>query len=288
MGRKKNPENNYFHEGVEKAILDYNVAETQYDRDRLFRIIYPALSKIAQVYYNKIKPTYVNGEPLEIQMNCICYLTERLDKIKQGKGKAFSYMTVCAKNYYIQQNMFAYANLNKVKNTSELPEGFDMVDVQTDRLDEMEKSSNLLNAFAQYLETNIELISTPASRKSKPIINKVIDMIKNIDNIENFNRRDIMNGLVLIDGMKIDRHYVTTVFNRLTIHYQTFKKEFNKTGESIEFWNKNSLTKEESEFCIKHYKSNNRKTGIIALAKKFGVDDYAVRRELRKAGIASI
>ena len=49
MGRKKNPNKNYFDEKVEQAIAEYNIATTQLERDKLFVIIYPAISKIAEV-----------------------------------------------------------------------------------------------------------------------------------------------------------------------------------------------------------------------------------------------
>lgn len=290
MGRKKsaNSLSNYFDESVENAIQLYNESKSQDEKDRLFRIIYPALSKIAEVFYNKVKPTYVFGEPWEIQMDCISYLTERLDKIKIGKGKGFSYMTVCARNYYIQQNMFAYAKVGKVINSSELPETFDMVDIVTDRLDEMEVSANLLNAFADYLQENIEHFSSTATRKGKPVLQAVIDLIRNIDNIDNFNRRDIMNNLTEIDGLKIDRHYITVMFNRITTHYEIFKREWLKTGKSIPFWNKSSLTPEEIDFCINNYQPIHRTFGIVGLAKRFGVEQYEVRKELYKVGLASI
>ena len=290
MGRKKsaNSLSNYFDESVEEAIQLYNIAKTQDERDRLFRKIYPALSKIAEVFYNKVKPTYVDGEPMEIQMDCIAYLTERLDKIQTGKGKGFSYMTVCARNYYIQQNMFAYAKVGKVMNSSELPETFDMVDIVTDRTEEMEVSANLLNAFADYLQENIEHFSSTASRKSKPVLQAVIDLIRNIETLDNFNRRDIMNNLTEIDGLKIDRHYITVVFNRITTHYEIFKREWLKTGKSIPFWTKSNLTPEEIEFCINNYTPIHRKLGIVGLAKKFGVEQYEVRKELSKVGLACV
>lgn len=288
MGRKKNPENNYFHEGIEQAILEYNVAKTQDEKDRLFRIIYPAISKVAQVFYNKVKPTYMDGEPMDIQMDCISYLTERLHRIKEGKGKAFSYMTVCARNYYIQQNVLAYAKVGKVINSSELPETFDMVDIVSDRTEEMEASADLLNAFCDYLEEHIDELAIATSRKSKPVLKAVINLIRDIDNVQNFNRRDIMNSLTEIDGLKIDRHYITVVFNRITTHYEIFKREWLKTGKPIPFWNKNHLTQEEIDFCVQNYTPIHRKLGIIGLAKKFGVEQYEVRKELSKVGLASI
>ena len=82
MKRKKSANNQYFNESVEQAIQLYNASETQLERDKHFLIIYPAISKIAEVYYNKIKPEYMDGEMNEIMMDCNCYLSERLFRIK--------------------------------------------------------------------------------------------------------------------------------------------------------------------------------------------------------------
>lgn len=288
MGRKKsaNSLSNYFDESIEEAIQLYNIASTQDERDKLFRKIYPALSKIAQVFYNKVKPTYIDGEPMEIQMDCISYLTERLDKIKTGKGKGFSYMTVCARNYYIQQNMFAYAKVGKVINSSELPETFDMVDIVTDRVEEMEDSAKLLAAFVDYMDENKEKFVT--SKKGSIVVQAVIDFLRDVDSIEDFNRRNIMNDLTEINGYKVDRHYITKLFNRLQVHFSAFSREWKRTGKSIPFWDKDVLTEEEIKYCIENYIPNKGGNSIVGLSKRFSVEEYIIRKELYKAGLASI
>ena len=289
MGRKKNPNSvsNYFNESVEEAIQLYNKAETQNERDRLFRVIYPAIYKIAEVMYNKVKPTYMDGEMLDIMMDCTAYLTERMYRIKSGKGKAFSYMTVCARNYYIFHNMRAYSGVKKVLNFNTMPDDYDAPDIDDNRVEEMEESAKLLNAFADYLERNDELLSSESSRKSRPVIKAVVDLIRNIDSIENFNRRDIMNGLTEIDGLQVDRHYITKVFNKLTIHYNMFRKDWDK-GIVLDAYVRDRLTPEEIQYCIENYTPIHRKHGVIGLSKLFGVDEYEIRKHLNKAGLASI
>jgi len=108
MPKPKNPNNQYFHSGVEDAIHQYNVSTDESEKNKLFRIIYPALAKIAEVWYNKIKPTYVELPMEDLQADCLCFLVQKMHMVKEGKGKAFSYLTVTARNYYIQQNMIAY------------------------------------------------------------------------------------------------------------------------------------------------------------------------------------
>lgn len=288
MPRKKNPNNNYFHEGIEEAILLYNKSESELERNRLFTLIYPALAKISEVMYNKIKPTYVNEDTASLMMDCTAFLAERLHMIREGKGKAFSYMTVTARNFYIQANMIAYKKVNKVVSLDYVNENWDINDVSDNRVDEMEESAKLLNAFADYLEENKDKFSSGLARKSLPVINEVIRLIREIDSIEDFNRRKIMNDLTEIDGLKIDRHYITKTFNKLEIHYIKFKKNWIETKTKMPFLDKNDLTPEQINYCIQNYKPNNMNFGAATFAKKFGVEEYTVRKELYKANLTSI
>jgi hypothetical protein len=288
MGRKKNPNSvsNYFNESVEEAIQLYNSAETQLERDKLFRIIYPAIYKIAEVMYNKVKPTYMDGEILDIMMDCTCYLTERLHRIKTGKGKAFSYMTVCARNYYIFHNSRAYTGTKKTLKLDYLNENWDIADDDSNRVEEMETSAKLLSAFVDYMdEHRARFVNT---KKGTIVVAAVIDFLRDVDSIEDFNRRNIMNDFTEINGYKVDRHYITKVFNRLQMHFTVFSREWFKTGKSIPFWDKDELTEEEIKFCIENYVPNKGGYSIVGLSKKFNVDEYTIRKELYIAGLASI
>jgi hypothetical protein len=287
MPRKKNPNSasNYFNESVEEAIKLYNKAETQTERDRLFRVIYPAIYKIAEVMYNKIKPTYMDGEMLDIMMDCTSYLSERMCRIKEGKGKAFSYFTVCARNYYIFHNMRGYTGTKKTLKLDYLNENWDIADDSSKRLEEMEISAKLLHAFVDYMAENKDrFVST---KKGNIVVAAVIDFLRDIDSIEDFNRRNIMNDLTEINGYKIDRHYITKVFNRLQMHFSVFSKEWLKTGKPIPFWDKAELTEEEVKFCVENYTPNKGGLSIVGLSKKFNVEEYTIRKELYKAGLAA-
>jgi phage host-nuclease inhibitor protein Gam len=289
MPRKKNPANNYFHEGIEEAIQLYNKAESELERNRLFTIIYPALAKISEVYYNKIKPIYIEGEPLNIQMDCTAYLSERLFRIKAGKGKAFSYFTICAKNYYIFWNQKGYKDVQKTLSLDLLNENWDIADDSPERLQEIEHTSGLLNAFADYLEANKDKLTTAAARKFVPVIEEVIRLMRNVDSIEDFNRRTIMNNLTEINGVKVDRHYITKVFNRISSHYDTFRKEWDKNEKAIKYLDKEELTPEEIQYCIENYNPlRSRKHSVAGFARTFGVDEYTVRKQLSQVGLCTI
>ena len=289
MPRKKSPSNQYFNESVEQAIQLYNASQTQLERDRHFRIIYPAIYKIAEVYYNKIKPVYMEGEALEIMMDCTCYLSERLFRIKEGKGKAFSYMTVCARNYYIFHNQRGYTGTKKTLKLDHLNENWDIADDSPERAAEIEHTTGLLLAFADYLESNDDGITTAAARKFKPVLKEIIKLMRDVDSIEDFNRRELMNSLTTIDGKHVDRHYITKVFNRISSHYDTFRKEWDKSGKAIPYLHKTELTEEEIQFCIENYNPlYNRKFSVSGFARMFGVDEYTTRKQLAATGICKV
>jgi hypothetical protein len=287
MPRKKNPNSvsNYFNDSVEEAIQLYNKAETQTERDNLFRIIYPAIYKIAEVMYNKVKPTYMDGDILEIMMDCTSYLTERMYRITVGKGKAFSYFTVCARNFYIFHNQRAYTGTKKTLKLDYLNENWDIADETSDRVEEMETSAKLLHAFVDYMDENRDRFVN--TKKGNIVVAAVIDFLRDVDSIQDFNRRNIMNDLTEINGYKVDRHYITKVFNRLQMHFSVFSKEWLKTGKSIPFWDKDELTPEEVKFCVENYTPNKGGLSIVGLSKKFNVEEYTIRKELFKAGLAA-
>jgi hypothetical protein len=236
--------------------------------------------------YNKVKPTYMDGEMLDIMMDCTAYLTERMYRIKEGKGKAFSYFTVCARNYYIFHNSRAYTGTKKTLKLDYLNENWDIADDTSKRTEEMEDSAKLFHAFVDYIdEHKAKFVNT---KKGNVVVSALVEFLRDVDSIEDFNRRNIMNDLTEINGYKVDRHYVTKVFNRLQMHYNVFSREWLKSGQSIPFWDKDELTPEEIKFCVENYVPHKGGYSVVGLSKKFNVDEYTVRKELYIAGLTSI
>jgi hypothetical protein len=222
---------------------------------------------------------------LDIMMDCTCFLSERMNKIKEGKGKAFSYFTVCARNYYIFHNSRAYTGTKKTIKLDYLNENWDIADDSSNRLEEMEISAKLLHAFVDYMAENKDRFVN--TKKGNIVVAAVVDFLRDVDSIEDFNRRNIMNDLTEINGYKVDRHYITKVFNRLQMHFSVFSKEWLKTGKPIPFWDKAELTEEEVKFCVENYTPNKGGLSIVGLSKKFNVEEYTIRKELYKAGLAA-
>ena len=143
--------------------------------------------------------------------------------------------------------------------------------------------AHLLHSFATYIKENVN--SLFISNKSRQILMDIVELIADIDSIEDFNHRNIMNSLHEKRKKLVDRHLVTKVTNKLATHYVKFKSHYDKTGEILPFEEKSDLTEEEIQYCVNNYIPADRKLGIIAFSKKFSVDQYVIRKHLHNHGI---
>lgn len=274
MPRKKNPNNNYFNQSVEDAILAFNQSTDDRERNKLFSIIYPALCKIAQVWRNKIKPTYIDLPDDELEADCVTYLLEKLNKIQKGKGKAFSYLTVTAKNYYILNNQYAYKKRLKGYSLDAMPETFDVEEEISDRVDEMEWNGTLFDTFLEYVNENFD--SMFPAQKQKVFAIPFFQKIKSFQFADEINRRSILNELAKETG--IERGIVTKHLNKISSYYATFKTYFETYGIKPKFKEKLFLTKEDEDYIKKNYKHYSKHNGLNGISRKLGIK-YEVLKE---------
>jgi hypothetical protein len=286
MARPKNPNNQYFNPTVEQAILDYNATESTSERNKLYTIIYPALSKVSEVYYNKVKPRYMEGDAISIQLDCICYLTDRLYHIKEGKGKAFSYMSVSARNYYIFNNDVAYKKLLKVLPMPEETDKFDMVDDGYIRTSEKELATTLLEEFTEYIKENANKMVKRAPQTE--YIQLVIKLIEEIDTIEDFRPRILVQQLKKMSpNGKVSQPSVTRLLNTLELHYIQFKKHWLKYGTSMPYMDREEMTQEQIKYVVDNYVPHHPKYGYVGLSKALAIDVRVLMRYLKKLELAT-
>ena len=104
MPRKKN-QKRYFTEDTENAIIEYNLTNDQLVKDKIYRErIQFAFAKLAEIVYNKWKFTYFDDDPKDVMSEVVAFMIEKIHMYKAGKGKAFSYFTIVARNYLILNN----------------------------------------------------------------------------------------------------------------------------------------------------------------------------------------
>jgi hypothetical protein len=113
MPRKKKSKQ-YFTIDTEKAIIEYNKSDNTDERNKIYveGIKYP-FEKLAENILNTFKFSYFDVSKEDVQMEVISNLIEKIHMFQEGKGKAFSYFSIVAKNYLILKNNGNYKRYTK-------------------------------------------------------------------------------------------------------------------------------------------------------------------------------
>ena len=104
MPRKKT-QRQYFTKDTEDAIILYNKTENKLNKDKIYKDhIQKSFEKLAEIVYNKWKFTYFDDDPQDVMAEVVAFMIEKIHMYQEGKGKAFSYFTIVARNYLILNN----------------------------------------------------------------------------------------------------------------------------------------------------------------------------------------
>jgi hypothetical protein len=274
MPRKKNPDNNYFNQAVEDAVCVYLNSTNQREKENAFRIMYPALQKIAEVWHNKLKISYHDTDSIDMQMNCVAHIVEKMHMFNCGTGtKAFSYFSVMAKFFYMIENNKNYKYFQRYTPMSYMAVTFDTPN--TDVRDEKARESKmLLEAFIMYLELNIERI-IPKERY-RPVGTYLIEFLNNFEKVEDINRRKMVNEMASAKGMP-SRNHITKIMNNLTAQFNLFRKQWISGNTSLNYIEKTTLSREEKMLIKKTFKKDTVMLGVTKLAKELGVTEPVLR-----------
>ena len=111
---KKKTKNYYFDQITENAIIRYNKS----DDVALKNIIYNehisyAFDKLAENIIHTFKFYYFDVPIEQVKHEVVSFLVLNMHKFQEGKGKAFSYFSIVAKNYLILHNNNNYKKMKK-------------------------------------------------------------------------------------------------------------------------------------------------------------------------------
>ena len=216
-GRNKK-EKIYFSKATEEAIVLYNKEEDVNIRNNIYenKIRY-SFEKLVENIFNTFKFTYFDNSPLEIQRETVSHLVINMHKFQAGKGKAFSYFSIVAKNYLIFHNNTNYKRFNQHVDISETP-GESSVCLQTeDAHHKNVQTQELMKLLMNYWEKNISKIFN--KEKDLNIAYAVIELFSGCDRLETFNKKTLYLYIREISGCKTQQ--VTKVINKMK-SYQSF------------------------------------------------------------------
>ena len=225
MGRKR--KNYYFTDVTEKAIIRYNNEERPAMRNRIYNDhIKHAFDKLCENIIHTFKFYYFDVSSEQVKHEVVSFLVMNMHKFKEGKGKAFSYFSIVAKNYLILHNNKNYKHykshdkmevLDYSNNLRESQDSHDVANFNREYVDQM----------LEYWEENLSNIF----RRQKDILvaDAVLEMFRRRQNIENFNKKALYILIREMTGSKTQ--HITRIVNVMKKFNMNLMKEFTDTGQ---------------------------------------------------------
>tara|TARA_A100001201_G_scaffold133066_1_gene120023 strand:+ start:557 stop:1342 length:786 start_codon:yes stop_codon:yes gene_type:complete len=227
-GRKPSKKQ-YFTYITDEAIHAYNAEPSYAKRNKIFSefINYP-FNKLVENIYHTFRFSYFDVPYEDIKAEVVAFLTEKIGKFKAGKGKAFSYFSIVAKNYLIIQNNANYA---KMKQRADL----NVVDDSRNLGGEMalsehqESLRDFTNQWCDWYDTNLNKVFT--NKRDIIVADTIVELFRMRDNIENFNKKALYILIRERTGLKTQN--ITKVINVMKRDYAKMWTIYNKSGHII-------------------------------------------------------
>jgi hypothetical protein len=224
--RKKKTKNYYFHQGTEKAIIRYNNSDDPVLKNIIYNEhIAAAFDKLAENIIHTFKFYYFDVGSEEVKHEVVSFLVMNMHKFKEGKGKAFSYFSIVAKNYLILNNNKNY-KMGKIHSEMKVLDWKRNIMGENTTSETAEKSVLFVGELHRFWDANL----TNIFRRDKDI--RVADAVLHIfrikENIENFNKKALY---ILIREMTgSNTQHITRIINVMKKYNKRLQHEFDKYG----------------------------------------------------------
>ena len=223
---KKKKSRQYFTESTERAIIRYNNSDNEILRNKIYQehIEYP-FQKLAENIIHTFKFYYFDVPSEDVKHEVVSFLVMNMHKFKAGKGKAFSYFSIVAKNYLILHNN---NNYKKMKQHEKL----DVLDFkrslssESSQVENAEANSEFTELMLNYWDNNLNNVFK--RKKDIRVADSVLELFRRRQNIENFNKKALY---ILIREMTgSNTQHITRVVNVMKKYISEMQKEFFSTG----------------------------------------------------------
>ena len=223
---RKRTKRMYFTQDTEDAIILYNKEPKKIVRDKIYkeRIQY-AFDKLAENVLNTFKFSYFDVPKEDVQKEVVSQLIEKIHMFKEGKGKAFSYFSIVAKNYLILNNNKNYKRYKKTDLLSQMPQTWNPENdfYQSEQGDEYSEFKELM---LEYWDKNLTIVFT--KKRDIQIADAILELFRRSQYVENFNKKHLY--LLIREMTDCKTHYITKVVNVMKQHQKKILNEYLEYG----------------------------------------------------------
>ena len=216
----------YFGQVTEDAIIEYNKETDPIIRNQIYNeSIQAPFDKLAENIIHTFKFYYFDVPSEEVKHEVVSFLVMNMHKFQEGKGKAFSYFSIVAKNYLILHNN---NNYKKMKNQDQI----DVLDYKRNVMSEV-KGEQVKDYYEVFFEEMLtywddNLMELFKRKKDLNVADSVIYLFKHRQNIENFNKKALY--ILIRERTGSNTQHITRVINQMKKQYFKMQKMFQASG----------------------------------------------------------
>ena len=157
----------------------------------------------------------MDGSHSDVKSEVVSFILQKLPKYTQDKGKAFSYFSIVAKNYLIQNNNKNYKRLTKKAAVNH-------IDWQRNVTNEIVKES-VLSTIKDFMNQFVERYTNQVEDRfrmdrDKAIAYAVLELFRTRENIETYNKKALYILIREMTGAKTQ--YITKVVKQIKKEYE--------------------------------------------------------------------
>ena len=217
----------YFTQETENAIIKYNKSDDPIERNSIYKeeIQYP-FEKLAENVLNTFKFSYFDVPKQDVMMEVVSVLIQKIHMFKEGKGKAFSYFSIVAKNYLILNNNSNYKRYKRTDLMSQMPETWNPENdfYESEQGHEFNEFKELM---LKYWDKNLTKVFT--KKRDIQIADAILELFRRSQFIENFNKKHLY--LLIREMTDCKTHYITKVVNVMKEHQKKMLNDYLDYGE---------------------------------------------------------
>ena len=216
----------YFGQVTEDAIIEYNKETDPIIRNQIYNeSIQAPFDKLAENIIHTFKFYYFDVPSEEVKHEVVSFLVMNMHKFQEGKGKAFSYFSIVAKNYLILHNN---NNYKKMKNQDQI----DVLDYKRNVMSEV-KGEQVKDYYEVFFEEMLtywddNLMELFKRKKDLNVADSVIYLFKHRQDIENFNKKALY--ILIRERTGSNTQHITRVINQMKKQYIKMQKMFQSSG----------------------------------------------------------
>jgi len=156
----------------------------------------------------------------------VAFMVEKIHMYQEGKGKAFSYFTIVARNYLILNNNSNYKRYKDTDVMSSLPDNWDTENNWAEEV-RNEEHRTFNDRMLQYWDVHLENFFQ--KKRDIQIADAVLELFRRANYIESFNKKSLY--LLIREMTGYPTHYITKVVNKMKEKQMALYNEFDREGD---------------------------------------------------------